>query len=152
MTTIGLYGGPLKSTIIKQAFGLCGQSATEFELTAEEFETGLTSMNALAATLGGFPYNMPANNSGFASDESGIPPDDVYGFTVMLAGSIAQNIGKAYAPNGDQATAKSALKAKYQVVPFRLLGRQTIRGAGNRNFAWRGPFFCARVSDDEPPQ
>lgn len=150
MPTIGLYGGPLKKTLIERAFGLCGQSITEFELTPEEYDLGLTSMNDLAATLGStFPFNYPAHGNGDAGDESGVPPTDVLGFTAMLAQEIAPNIGKSFSPNGPQATAKSALALRYQVIPYRTFGRQTIRGAGNRYYGWVDPFFGTRIADDE---
>lgn len=153
MPTIGLYGGPLKSSIISRAFGMCGQSITEYELTPEEYELGLVCMNDMAATLGEqFPYNFPAHGSGSAADESGIPAADVLGFTVLVAQEIALNIGKGFSPNGKQATAKSALEAKYQAIPFRELGRQTIRGAGNRYWSGPRPFFAVTISDDEIAQ
>lgn len=153
MTTAPLYGGPLKRDIIRRAFGLCGQSVTEFELTPEEYELGLMAANDLAATLGaGFGYYAPAIGIGSYADESGIAAADVLGFTVMLAQEIGPNIGKAFIPNGKQATAKSALEAKYQVIPSRGLGRQTIRGAGNRWYVGPSPFFVTTVSDDETVQ
>lgn len=153
MPTINLYGGPLKRDIIRRAYGLCGQSVTEFELSPEEYELGLLAMNDLAATLGtGFGFNSPPYGPGSAEDESGIAASDVLGFTVMLAQEIGPNIGKAVSVNGKQATAKSALEAKYQVIPFRQLGRQTIRGAGNRLFVGARPFFTVAVSDEETAQ
>ena len=153
MTTIALYGGPLKSSIIGRAFGMCGQSITEFELSPEEYNLGLVCMNDMAATLGPtFPYNSPAHGSGNAADESGIPAGDVLGFTVMVAQEIALNIGKSFAPNGKQATAKSALEARYRVIPLRRMGRQTIRGAGNRYWNGPRPFFYAGTSEEEIAQ
>lgn len=152
MTTVPLYGGPLKRTLIRRAFGLCGQSVTEFELTPEELSLGLQCANSLASTLGAsFPWNSPAYGDGSAEDESGIAPDDVQGFIGMLASEIGPNIGRAYAPNGIQARAISSLRAKYNPVPFMELGRGTPRGAGNR--IWQGwPYFTTDISSDEPNQ
>lgn len=150
MTTLGLYGGPLKRDLIRRAFGLCGQSVTEFELSPEEYELGLMCANDIAATLPAtFGYNAPPSGIGNPEEESGLAAADVLGFTVMVAQEIANNIGKSFSPNGTQATAKSALEARYQVIPLRELGRQTIRGAGNRSYTGPYPFFVAPISDDE---
>lgn len=152
MTTIPLYGGPLKRDLIRRAYSLCGQSVTEFELTPEEYELGLLSANDLASTLGaGFGYNSPVYGAGSPDEESGLASGDVLGFTVMLAQEIAPNIGKSFSPTGKQATAKSALEAAYQIVPFVQMGRHTPRGAGNR-YAGMAPFFSTPVSSDEPVQ
>lgn len=153
MPTIDLYGGPLKRSLIQRAYGLCGQSVTEFELTPEEYSLGLMAMNDLAATLGTlFGFNYPDYGTGSPEDESGVAAADVLGFTVMLAQEIGPNIGKTVSVNGKQASAKSALEAKYQVIPLVPLGRQTIRGAGNRWYSGPSPFFTAPISDDEIAQ
>lgn len=153
MTTISLYGGPLKRDMIKRAYGLCGQSVTEYELTPEEYDLGLTCANDIAATLGsGFGFNLPAYGNGDAGEESGIASGDVLGFTVMLAQELASNIGKSYSPNALQAGAKSSLIGRYQVTPAMELGRATPRGAGNRLRRWAGPFFITDVPSDETAQ
>jgi hypothetical protein len=154
MTTLDLYGGPKKRTIIMRAYGMCGQSVTEFELTPEEYDLGLQCMNEISTEYGSaFGYNFPEYGNGSPDDESGIAQADVLGFAVRTAQEISSNIGKAFTPNGPQAKAVSALTSKYQSVPFRQLGRQTIVGAGNRYYgAWGGPYFLAPVSDEEPVQ
>lgn len=151
MVTIALYGGPLKSVLIERAFGMCGQSVTQFELTPEEYDLGLVCMNQIAPEFGAsFGYYYPAYGDGNAAQESGLDAADVYGFTVRLAQEVSQNIGKAFRPTGPQAKACSALIAKYQTTPSRELGRQTIRGAGA--WRWAGPFFIQPTPDGETPQ
>lgn len=149
MTTLNLYGGSLKSDLIRRAYGLCGQSVTEYELTPEEYDLGLQSADALAATFGAtFPWNAGVGSS---DEESGLESADSLGFTAMLAQEIAPNIGKDFRPNGTQARAISSLRAKYVSVPFMEMSRQTPRGAGNR--FWRqSPYFYAQTSADEPNQ
>ncbi len=149
MTTLNLYGGALKRDLIKRAYGLCGQSVTEYELTPEELDLGIQSADALAAMFGAsFPWNYGVGSS---DEESGLDAADGLGFTAMLAQEIAPNIGKDFRPNGTQARAVSVLRAKYQPVPFMEMSRQTPRGAGNR--FWRqAPYFYAPTSGDEPAQ
>lgn len=154
MTTIPLYGGPLKKSVILRAFGMCGQSVTEFELTPEEYDLGLTCLDDVCST---FPstlgYNMPPNGNGNAEDKSGLADADVLGITCLLAQEIAQNIGKQFAPNKRQTQGIAFVTSKYLTMPFVRMGRATIRGAGNRYF-WSGPapFFGVALSDDEPAQ
>lgn len=152
MTTISLYGGPLKKTLIERAFGMCGQSSTEFQLTPEEYELGLRAMNDIAGTLGAIPFNMPPNGDGSAEDESGLDRADVLGFTVRLAQELSNNIGKAFMPKGSQASAMSGLLAKYQPIPFVQMGRNTPRGAGNRYWSGPWPYFTTPVASNEPNQ
>ncbi|WP_343518095.1 hypothetical protein [Sphingomonas sp.] len=153
MTTLGIYGGALKSTLIERAFGMCGQSITEFELTPEEYTLGLRCLNDVAAT---FPatlgYNMPNNGDGNPEDESGILRSDELGITVLLAQEIAQNIGKTFSPNKKQAQASSILTGRYLTLVPRELARQTIRGAGNRYWNGPDPFFRQATPEDEVAQ
>lgn len=150
MTTLALYGGPLKRDIIKRAFGYCGQSTTEFELTPEEYTQGLQLMNDSMALLGDLTgYNFPATGDGNPEDESGIAAADVLGASVYLAQLLAPTIGKALAINGQQARAASDFLAKCTPISQMEMGRGTPRGAGNRWQAWRGPFFRVGISDDE---
>jgi hypothetical protein len=152
MTTITLYGGPLKKSLIERAYGMCGQSVTSFELTPEEYDLGLKAMNDVAGTLGAISFNLPPHGDGDPEDESGLDAADVLGFTVRLAQEISSNIGKAFAPNGRQVSAISALVARYQPIPFMQLGRNTPRGTGNRYWAGPRPYFVTPVSADEPDQ
>lgn len=152
MPTIDLYGGNQKRTFVQRAFGMCGQSTTEFELTPEEYSLGLQIANDTAATLGDeFGFNFPDYGTGSPEDESGVAAADGLGFTVMLAEQIAQNIGKQFRANGMQETAKSVLIAKYQVIPLRTLGRDTVRGQGSR-ISGRAPFYRVEISADETGQ
>ncbi len=153
MTELLLYGGPKKRTIIMRAYGMCGQSVTEFELTPEEYDLGLQCMNEISTEYGAaFGFNFPEYGPGSPDDESGIAQADVMGFAVRLAQEISTNIGKDFKPSGFQSRAMSALTAKYQTIPHRELGRGTIRGAGNRYANWYGPFFGVATSDEEITQ
>jgi hypothetical protein len=152
MTTITLYGGPLKKVLIQRAFGMCGQSVTEFELTPEEYDLGLQAMNDIAGTLGAISFNLPPNGDGDPEDESGLDAKDVLGFTVRLAQEISSNIGKAFAPNGRQVSAVSALVGRYQPIPMMQLGRNTPRGTGNRYWSGPWPYFVTSISSGEPSQ
>lgn len=154
MTTLILYGGPLKRSMIERAFGMCGQSVTEFELTPEEYRLGLVVFNDICATFPDtFTANIPETGDGNAEDESGVPESDVLGITCLMAQEIAQNVGKDFRPNKRQTQAISMVISKYTAIPFVKMGRNTIRGAGNRYYrGWGGPFFAVGVSDDEPAQ
>lgn len=154
MTDIPLYGGPLKKSIILRAYGMCGQSVTEFELTPEEYDLGLTCLDDVCAT---FPptlgYNLPPNGNGNPEDESGLDAADVLGITCLLAQEISQNVGKQFSPNKRQTQGISFVQSKYLRIPFTQMGRATVRGAGNRfRWNWMSPFFYPPISRDEPPQ
>jgi hypothetical protein len=152
VTTLDLYGGPKKRTIIMRAYGMCGQSVTEFELTPEEYDLGLVCMNEISTEFGtAFGYNFPEYGNGSPDDESGIAQADAMGFAVRTAQEISSNIGKQFSPNGPQAAAVSALKSKYTSVPHKRLGRQTITGAGNRygGYGWPGPYFPVTLLDGD---
>lgn len=154
MTTLALYGGPLKRAIIQRAYGYCGQSTAEFELSPEEYTNALQLMNDSMALLGDATgYNFPASGDGSIEDESGIAGSDVLGATVYLAQLLAPSIGKALTINALQARAASNFLAKCTPIPQMEMGRGTIRGAGNRlwNRGW-GPFFVVGISADEVPQ
>ncbi len=146
MPDVVVYGGPLKRDLIKRAYGLCGQSVTEYELTPEAYDLALQAMISIAPEFGRMPFNLPAYGPGSADDESGLPYADVQGFITRLAQEIAPNIGKSFSPNGPQARALSILTGKYQCIPHRQLGRQTPTGAGNRPWGGFRPFFpvCER--------
>ena len=159
MTVLNLYGGPLKRDIIQLAFEECGQAGYEFELTPEEYDSALRRMNGMLAMwlkqrgidLG---YNFPDYGHGSADDESGIPDDAVECVSKKLAQSIAPTIGKTMSGEAKRTLADSwaMLCSTYQKIPMREMGRQTMRGQGNRY--WNGPlpYFVAPVSADEPGQ
>ena len=153
MTTLYLYGGALKSTLIERAFGMCGQSVTEFELTPEEYTLGLRCLNDVMAqyptTTG---YNMPTTGDGAPEDECGLEKSDELGATALLAAEIGTSIGKPYVPNKAQARAINNLSSKYTVIPSREMARQTIRGAGNRWISGPEPYFTVAPPADEVAQ
>ncbi len=152
MTEILLYGGPSKRSIIQDAYVECGLSYAEWDVNAEEYVVGLRGLNNLMSSLDCTDYNYPVSGDGSPEDESGLAKTDVLAVTALLAQRLAKSLGKQYAPDGTQAKAISSFRAKWQVIPERLLGRQTIRGAGNRWYGWPGPFFVTPVPSDETPQ
>ena len=152
MTTIALYGGPLKRDIVQLAFEECGQAGYEFELSAEEYDSALRRLNAMlsewqAANGIALGYNFPAYGNGSADDESGIPPAAVQAVALGLAMRLAPTIGKAMPPESKAALAASMsnLRSTYTVVPTMGFGRNTVRGAGNRYYS-RSPFFTTDVA------
>jgi hypothetical protein len=157
VTTIPIYGGPLKRDIIKSAYGATGQSVTEFELTAEEYAQGLRLLNMVLARWAGqwgvdLGYNFPPPGSlGSADEESGIPfaAEDVVVQT--LARQIAPNIGKTMGADAarNYAEAMLALRSTYAKIPPMQMQSDTPRGAGSRRCRWFGPFFSTNRPDDE---
>lgn len=159
MTTINLYGGPLKREIIKGAYSACGQSDADFELSAEELDAGCRLLNQLMArwqTQYGIAvgYNFPPNGNGSANDESGIPDDCAEAATQALARRIAPSIGKTFSAdaNANLAESMALIRSTYNKVPLMELGRATPRGAGNRRIRSFGPYFTTDVSTDEVQQ
>jgi hypothetical protein len=153
VTTISLYGGPLKREIIKRAFGYCGQSTTEFELSPEEYTQGLQLLNDQMAVLGAASgYNFPVTGDGNPEEESGLAAQDVLGASVYLAQLLSPTIGKALALSDTQKRACSNFLVKCTAIPQMELGRSTVRGKGNRWSRWRGPFFITDISDSEVAQ
>lgn len=150
MTVLPLYGAPSKRDIIQRAYGFCGQASYEFELSPEEYVVGLRAMNDQLATLPTTTgYNMPAEGDGSADDFSGIAQADVLGVSYFVAQLLAPTIGKQLMGNKIAIRASDAFLAKYKPIPFSGLGRQTIRGSGNRRWPGYTPYFVAETSDDE---
>lgn len=162
MTTINLYGGPLKRDIVQLAFEECGQAGYEFELTPEEYGSALRRLNAMMyewADRKGYGidlgYNFPnPGTNGNGEDESGIPNGTIAVVSSYLARRIAPGIGKTMGVEATAALAASfsLLRSGYATIPVMQLARQTPRGAGNKR-AWAGtPFFTAPIASDEPAQ
>jgi len=157
MTTINLYGGPLKRDIIKSAYGATGQSDTEYELTAEEYDQGLRLLSMLLARWAGqwgvdLGFNYPPPGTlGSADEESGIPWECEDVVVQSLARQIAPNIGKSLSPEAarDYAEAMMSLRSTYAKLPQMQMRPDTPRGAGSRRGCLAWPFFRARRSSDE---
>lgn len=147
MPTINLYGGPLKRVIITQAYGMCGQSAAEFELTPEEFDIALSFLNGIMFELRDtwgvdIGYNFPIYGNGQATEESGIPDRAMRPIARMLAEDIAPTIGATISSRISFEQAKATLVSQYAVRKQRALSTNTPRGSGNGRFAgWYDPFF-----------
>ncbi len=153
MTIAYLYGGPPKRDIIDRAYGFCGQSASQFELSPEEYVEGLRALNDQMGLLGpSTGYNYPPYGDGLPEDESGLDQTDVLGAAGRTARLLAPQIGKQLSVSKTQQRAADVLLAKYQQTPQMSMGRHTIRGSGNRSIARGRPFFYTAVSPDEEPQ
>lgn len=148
MTTLDLYGGPIKRTVIEDAYAQLGLSCAEWDIEAEEFALGVRALDQLMAAVGCTTYNY----GGTAEAETGLAATDILAVVAMLAQQIMSPTGKVFTPNGEQAKAISSFRAKWQVIPERMLGRQTIRGAGNRWYGGFSPFFVTPTPSDEIPQ
>lgn len=147
MSVLPLYGTPPKRDIIQRAYGYCGQASYEFELSPEEEVTALRAMNdQLASFATACGYNMPQEGDGNAMDDSGINRTDILGVSYFVAQLLAPTIGKQLMGSKPAIAAKDAFLAKYQSIPSMGFGRGTIRGAGNRRWGMRGPFFPTDVT------
>lgn len=157
MTTLPLYGGPLKRDLIQQAYGICGQAAYEFELDPAEYAIANQLLDGIMYELRDYQgidlgYNFPEVGAvGNPQDESGIPPAAKNAVVSGLALKLAPTIGKTLSPESTKALARSwnLLLANNFTVPQMQLGRHTIRGAGNRWGRWRGPYFVTVPPDNE---
>jgi hypothetical protein len=154
VTTLALYGGPLKREIIARAYGICGQSTSDLDLTPEEMVVGLRCMNEALAELEDsegidLGYNYPPTGNGNAMEESGLPRGVVRAVAAIVAKALAPEIGKTLSPQatGSYARSLDILRSTYRTVPQMQLGRQTIVGAGNR-WARRTAFFLADDGSD----
>lgn len=158
MTTITLYGGPLKRDLINRAYGILGQSFTEFEIEPEEYDAGLMCLNDVMAALEddyglALGYNYPPNGNGSPDDESGIPRSAVKAVSYQVAQALAPSIGKALPADAlAQLSITLAHLLSKAVIPQMEMGRGTPRGAGNRRLWQRTPFFFVDVSTDEIQQ
>jgi hypothetical protein len=147
VTTLSIFGGPLKREIIKRAYGLCGQSTAEFELEPEEYVKGLQALNDQMATLGPLTgYNFPQSGDGNPEDETGIDTADMLGVSAYVAQLLGPQIGKSVTLTATHARAMSSVLAKYQVVPTMELSRRTPRGSGNRLWSGWRPYYQPGVT------
>ena len=151
MTTLPIYSTPLKRDLIQRAYSYCGLGHTDYDLSPEEYVIGLRAMNDQMAVLGpSTGYNFPNSGDGDPADDSGIAASDILGASVYVAQLLAPMIGKTLTVKAVQARAASSFLARHQPVPMMEMGRQTIRGAGNkRRFSGQSPFFLTDVSPDE---
>ncbi len=153
MPTIFLYGGPLKSVIVSQAYAMCGQSAAEFELTPEEADIALSFLNGIMEELRArwgvdLGYNFPDYGNGLPSEESGIPQNAMRPVARMLAEDLAPTIGKELTSRISLHEARGQLVSAYAKVPTKRLTTITPRGAGNaRNWWWVIPLFNERPEE-----
>ncbi len=159
MTTLTVYGGPLKRSILQRSYSILGQSYTEFEISPEELQLGLRCMNDVLAMIADqygvdLGYNFPDYGDGNADDESGIPRGAVQAVSTLVAHELAPSIGATLGKEAEssKARARSSLIASYAKTSFVQMGRNTPRGQGNRYWNGLSPFFVAPISDDEVQQ
>lgn len=149
--------GPDKRVLIQRAYGVCGQSFTEFELSPEEMTAGLQLLNDVMGDLLSqglnLGYNFPAINDGDPEDESGISKAAVRAVVYELAEALAPTIGKELSTQAKAVHGKamSSLRSIYMTIPQMEMGRYTPRGTGGRRRTF-GPFFVTDVSSTEPSQ
>lgn len=154
MTVVPTYGGPLKRDMVQRAYGFCGMGWSEFDISPEDYVTGLRCMNDQMAVLGTLSgYNFPEYGDGNIEDESGLAPEDVLGAAYFTAQLLAPSIGKALTGNKPGARAASKLIARCNPTPFMEMGRFTPRGSGNRWYGWaRRPYFITVPAPGEIEQ
>jgi len=157
MSILPLYGNPPKREIIQMAREECATAGYEFEETPEEEASALRRLQAMMAEwlenegidLG---FYFSPNGYGSGTEGSGIPAGAVNTVATFLAFRLAPNMGKSLSPETKASLNRSmnTLMAKYKAIPQMEMGRNTIRGAGNRRYVNLGtPFFAVDVSDDE---
>jgi hypothetical protein len=143
-----------KRQILNLTFQAMGLADYEFNVTPEEYASGLFAMDAQMATWRTsnlyLNYNAPAViGGGDLDDPSGIPDDAVLPVSFALAFPVAAAIGKTLSPAALVTAGQSmnALRARYSVVPQRALQKGTPRGAGQKPYGVWQPFGFSGTSD-----
>lgn len=160
MSVLPVFGNPPKRDIIQMAYEECGAAGYEFEQTAEEEASALRRLQSMMAELQEnenivLDFYFAPNGYGEGTEPSGIPAGAVNAIATLLAFRLAPNMGKSMQgeSRGALSRAMTLLRGKYTSIPSMELGRQTIRGAGNRwGSGWASPYFATDISDDEVAQ
>ena len=131
--TINDTGVP-KSTLIEEAYSICGSAGYEFGRTPEEVNSALQKLNVMMKT---WPWNalgyvQPDYGVGLPTDLSGLPDEAVEAVTYELAVRISPEFGSTMSAEArsTRATSKAALMAYVASVPKMPFARDTVRGSG----------------------
>ncbi len=140
--TINDTGSP-KLEIVRLAYGSCGVSDEEFDLTPEDLNKALRKLNAMMREWpwSGLSYVQPDYGVGGAADLSGVDSSYDQAIADELGLRIAPTIGKTVSPEQrrnatlSRATALSAAAS----IPTVAIPAGTPRGSGKRRFS---PFIA----------
>lgn len=130
--------GPLKREIVERAYGLCGQSESEFGISDEEWQTGLRRLNSVARQLVAegvaIAFNFPSYGVGEPEEYSGITFDQLEGLASRLAIAIAPDLGHVFTPAAMAGINMSIrhLRSSTATIPTMPRSADTVRGAGTR--------------------
>jgi len=144
MTIVPTYGGPLKRDMVQRAYGYCGQSFAEYELTPEEYVIGMRAMNDQMAVISARTYNFPEYGDGNPEDESGLKAGEVLGAAYYVAKLLAPTIGKQLTFSDVAERACTTFLAAQTCIPTTKLRSTTPRGSGNRWSRVLGEYFYPR--------
>lgn len=139
--------GWTKRDVINQAFQTVGLASYSFDLSAEELQSALRSLDAMMAVWDAkgarLGYALPSSpGSSDLDTQTGVPDWAVEAMYMSLGPRLAAGLGKAVMPE-----IKIAAKQAYNVVlartaeliPMQLDRMQVPAGAGNH---WqRGPYL-----------
>lgn len=129
-----------KRQIVEQAFSSVGLASYAFDLTPEELQSALRSLDAMMAVWDAkgarLGYALPGSpGSSDLDTDSGLPDWAVEAVYMNLGTRLAAGMGKTVMPE-IKAAAKSAwntvLSATVDMQPMVLDRMQTPAGAGNR--------------------
>lgn len=127
-----------KRQIIKSAFSELGMGARSFDLSADDWDEGLTRLNALMAEWGisGVGSQFPVTGDPSAGEldvDAGISPALVRGVSAALAADLSPGYGKHVSPE-TKVAAEQGRKLAFRVnavVPKRMINvMATPAGAG----------------------
>lgn len=152
MTTLPIYGGPTKRSLVQSARRKCGQRDSNYQIEPEEYDEDISSLNDLMAELLAqginLAYNFPTSNIGTPADESGIPFETSDAISSLLAERLAPTLGKTLSPAFMATLARSwaLLRGRYFTVPQLTMRSTTPRGQGNERWRW-GVYYTPPVTE-----
>lgn len=154
-----------KRAIVEEAYSELALAGYDFDLSADEMQTGLRRLDLMMAQLAGpgsglrLSYNQGAGpTSGDLDDESGIPLYAVRAIVCQLAIELAAGFGKQVHPS-THAAARDGMQKILTAAAFpqeQQLPNTLPVGAGNKPWRTTGrPFMPTpdtaplQVADDE---
>lgn len=137
-----------KRMLIGQAFSHATLNGWEYDITAEEKDNALTTLDALMWELLGrgidLGYNFPIGiGQGNLDDDLACPDQAFFGLSILLALRIFPTMGKKMSVESNRALAdamKAVRSAAVTLVPTAQLAPGTPVGSGNRRWGMRYPF------------